>query len=127
MIKYILENSIESELFSEHSFYGKLSDYGIWDADEFWNLHKELILLSYRLKVNQAIESDVLAKVISIYVNISNLIISSVNCNDGFFISNIDISELIAFKERLDLAVVGIFSGDVISESSFDLVNPLLT
>ncbi len=41
-------------------------------------------------------------------------------------IKNLSNEKLFEFKERFEMAILGAITGEILSESSFDLVNPLL-
>lgn len=109
----------------EGSFYERLVEYGIWDEQEFWKFHKDLIDIA-KLMNHRKVEWDIATAVVRLYVKIASLISSHFNANDIFKIQNLTDSELLEFYERLDLAVVGAFSGEILDESRFDLRNPLL-
>ncbi|MCP1575214.1 hypothetical protein J2S30_003593 [Herbaspirillum rubrisubalbicans] len=109
----------------EGSFYEKLVEYGIWDEYEFWKFHKDLIDIA-KLIENRTVERDIATAVVVLYVKIASLISSHFNANDIFKIQNLSDSQILEFNERLDLAVVGAFSGEILEERRFDLRNPLL-
>lgn len=108
------------------SFYEKLTEYGIWDADEFWKLHFDLVQVAKRDNYSESIDRELALAVITLYSKINNLIFSHYNKNDIFKISNLTSDELFAFQERFEHSIIGFFSGDVIAESSYDLTNPIL-
>ena len=51
---------------------------------------------------------------------------SHFNKNDTVKLKGVTDEQLHEFMERFDLAIQGISSGEVLPESSFDLVNPLI-
>jgi hypothetical protein len=108
----------------EGSFYEKLAEYGIWDADEFWKLHFDLVQAAKKNNDSESINRKFALIVVTLYSKINNLISSHYNKNDVFQISNLTPDELLAFKERLDHSIIGVFSGEVIAESLYDLTNP---
>jgi len=57
---------------------------------------------------------------------VSTSFAANFNKNDGFVIENLDTEKLHEFMERFDMVVLGVFTGQVLPESSFDLVSPLL-
>ncbi|MFZ6736027.1 hypothetical protein ACO0LG_29175 [Undibacterium sp. Ji42W] len=73
-------------------------------------------------------------KIVKLRSNVDRLFAAHFDENDVFKILAIDnelgtvlnIDELHAFKERFDLAVTGVFSGEIFPEHTFELVNPLL-
>ena len=109
----------------EGSFYERLVEYGIWDEQEFWKFHKDLIDIA-KLTKHRKVEWDIATAVVRLYVKIASLISSHFNANDIFKIQNLSDSEILEFYERLDLAVVGAFSGEILDESRFDLRNPFI-
>lgn len=109
----------------EGSFYEQLVEYGIWDETEFWKLHKDLIVIANGLE-SRNLERAVATAVVRLYVKIASLISSHFHDNDIFKIQNLSSSEILEYNERLDLAVVGAFSGEILDENRFDLRNPLL-
>lgn len=109
----------------EGSFYEKLVEYGIWDKTEFWKLHKDLIAVAKDLD-SKKVERTVATAIVRLYVKIASLISSHFHENDIFKIKNLSNSEILEYNERLDLAIVGAFSGEILEEKRFDLKNPLL-
>lgn len=110
----------------EGSFCEKLTEYGIWDADEFWKLHFDLVQVAKRDNYSESIDRELALAVVTLYSKITNLISSHYNKNDIFKISNLTPDELLAYKERFDHSIIGVFSGEVIAESSYDLTNPMI-
>lgn len=75
---------------------------------------------------HRKVEWEIAMAVVRLYVKIASLISSHFNANDIFKIQNLTDSEILEFYERLDLAVVGAFSGEILDESRFDLRNPFI-
>lgn len=109
----------------EGSFYEKLTEHGIWDEDEFWRLHLDLTHIAQNIK-GETISRELACAIVKLYSRISSLISAQLNINDMFVISNLSQDQLFAYRERLEMAVVGVFSGEVLDESSFDLQSPFL-
>lgn len=108
------------------SFYERLADHGDWCIDEFWQLHKELVDIARSGSDSPSIERKLASAVVTLQAKISNLISAHYDANDVFTIRNLSSDELLAFRERLDHAVTGFFSGEVIAESAYELTNPLI-
>jgi hypothetical protein len=109
----------------EGSFYERLVEYGIWDEAEFWKLHSDLIRVA-QMNESQVIERDIATAVMRIYIKISSLISAHFRPNDIFSIEDLSEIQISGYKERLDLAVIGAFSGEILDERRFDLRNPFL-
>jgi Immunity protein 41 len=110
----------------EGSFYEQLTEHGRWDIDEFWILHLALTEAAIALSQSDMIKKEIALSVVTLQSKVSHLLIAHFNENDVFEISNLSVDELIDFRERFYLAVISVFSGEVIPESSFDLANPLI-
>ncbi|WP_423681469.1 hypothetical protein [Undibacterium sp. WLHG33] len=110
----------------EGSFYEQLTEFGRWDAKEFWMLHLDLINAADKFKNFDSVDKELALGIVTLQSKIARLFIAHFNERDAFKIINLSEENLYAFKERFDLAVIGVFSGEVLSEDSFDLVNPLL-
>ncbi len=108
------------------SFYERLSEYGEWDSHEFWILHLDLISTAKALSQERAIDKQLACSVVLLKTKIDNLYAAHFNSFDVFKIVNLDVEDLLAFKERFDLAILGIFSGEVFPEERFELMNPFL-
>jgi len=110
----------------EGSFYERLSQHGFWDVAEFWKLHLALVVSATDFAACTHIGRPLAAGVATLQARISNLIAAHYNAHDAFQISNLTAAELNAFSERFEHAVLAVFSGAVLPESSYDLVNPLV-
>lgn len=108
------------------SFYEQLAEFGRWDLHEFWLLHREITVISREISKNLSRNKDAVFAIITIYQKINNLILSNFDANDEYSILCVDNNDLLAYKERLDLAVLSLFSGEIYPESSFDIMNPLI-
>jgi len=123
MIEYIYHN-IPGNPQWRGSFYERLAEDGEWDIDEFWRLHFALIEAAKNPAASENINRSLALNVVQIHLRVSGLICAHFDNNDVFKIENLSREEIYAFKERLDLAVAGVFSGEVLPESSFDLKCP---
>ncbi|MES2038115.1 MAG: Imm41 family immunity protein [Pseudomonadota bacterium] len=108
------------------SFYEQLTEHGIWNKKEFWLLLSDLILAANKLKDSESVDKQLAWAIVKLQSNINGLLIAHFDEKDVFAILDMSTGELYAFKERFDLAVVGIFSGEVLPEDAFELTNPLL-
>ena len=122
----VLEQNMPGSLNWEGSFYEQLSEYGIWNADEFWKLHFELVEMANKVKRLEKIDRELAVLLVSFSVKVFNLFVAHFNKNDVFKIQNIDADAIFNFKERFELAVEGALSGEVLPESYFNLKNPLI-
>lgn len=109
----------------EGSFYEQLTEYGIWDKKEFCLLHRDLILAANQFKDSAAIDKQVACAIVTLQSNVSRLFAAHFNENDVFNILDLSNDELHACKERLDAAVVSVFSGELLTEDAFELADPL--
>jgi hypothetical protein len=125
VFEHILRN-IPGNATWEGSFCERLAEHGEWNASEFWQLHLALTQAGSVARKSDSIDRELAQCVVKMYSRISGLIAAHFDANDVFKISNLGYEELHQFKERLDLAVVGVFSGEVIPESSFELMSPLI-
>jgi hypothetical protein len=111
----------------EGSFYEKLTEHGNWCIEEFWKLHLDLVEAAQIQAHAVTIDRELALAVATLYARISNLVSAHYNINDVFQIGNLSENELLNFTERLEHAILGVFSGRVIPESSYDVSNPLVT
>lgn len=123
MVEYIYQN-IPGNPHWIGSFYERLVEYGEWNVDEFWRLHLALIEAAKNSSKSEQINRALALAVVKIHLRVSGLISAHFDNNDVFKITNLSHEEIHQFKERLDLAVSGVFSGEVLPESSFDLKRP---
>lgn len=125
MFEHILRNLPEHANW-EGSFYEQLTEYGTWNKQEFWLLHRDLILAAHELKDAATVDTQLAAAIVRLQANVDRLFIAHFDQNDVFKILDLSVDETYAFKERFEMAVVGVFSGKVLAEHAFELVNPLL-
>lgn len=110
----------------EGSFYEKLTEHCVWDADEFWKLHFDLTQAAKISNQSDQIDRELALWVCMLQTKVFRLVCAHFNQNDVFKISNLASEEIYQFIERFEMAVIGVFSGEVLSESAFDLCNPLI-
>lgn len=110
----------------EGSFYERLTEYGDWDFAEFWKLHLDLVEAACFEARSEVVSRELALAVTTLHSKVLNLISAHYNVRDGFLINNLSPDELIAFTERFEHAVLAVFSGEVIAESSYDLINPFV-
>ena len=110
----------------EGSFYEQLTEHGDWSIVEFWKLHFELVGVGRSEDLSAGVSRELALAVATLFAKITSLISAHYNLNDVFQINNLSPDELLAFSERLEHAVLGVFSGQVIAESSYELANPLI-
>lgn len=110
----------------EGSFYERLTEYGEWNEEAFWKLHREFIEVAKSVNDEPYLNKQLVHMLMFIQQRVLNLIAAHFNVNDSFQISNLSVDLVHEFKERFEMAVIGVVTGEVFSESSFDLKNPLL-
>lgn len=120
-----LERNIPGHSNWEGSFFERLSEYGEWDREAFWRLHIDLVELA-KLADENPIDRNLAYMLIYLQQRVLSLVAAHFAKNDIFSITNLKGEQLYEFKERFDMAITGVITGEVLPESSFDLVNPLL-
>lgn len=110
----------------EGSFSERLYEYYEWNIPEFWKLHKELVELAVWLRGKDEINKQLVGRILGIQKSVMAVVAAHYNKNDVVTISGVTDEQLHDFIERFDMAIMGVASGEVLPESSFDLVNPLL-
>ena len=108
------------------SFCEALAEDAVWDRDEFWRLHLELIKAGHASRAWDDISRELAGAVARIQSRVLGLIAAHYDPHDVFVIENLHADELRAYTERFDHAVLGVFSGEVLSESMYDLRSPLI-
>ena len=121
-----LERNMPGQSNWEGSFYERLTEYGEWDSESFWVLHLELLNIASNQDVNLPINRELAYMLLYLQQRVLNLISAHFTENDGFEISNINSEEIYEFKERFEMAILGAITGELLAETSFDLVNPLV-
>lgn len=107
------------------SFYERLAEYGDWNIVDFWRLHYDLVAAARSQDSSAEVNRDLALGVAMLFAKITTLISAHHNVNDVFQIKNLSTDELLAFNERLEHAVLAVFSGQVIAESSYELTSPM--
>ncbi len=110
----------------EGSFYEQLVEYGDWSIVEFWRLHFDLVSAARSEDLAAGMSRELALAVATLFAKITNLVSAHYNVNDVFRIINLSSDERLAFTERLEHAVLGVFSGQVIAESSYELTSLLI-
>ncbi|PQJ60651.1 hypothetical protein BTO10_14995 [Vibrio chagasii] len=110
----------------EHTFYGHLSEYGEWDIEKFWIFHKALIEVGMLVKEGTSVDRNLAYALLYIQHGVLVHIGSHFNSRVSWKFESIDDEELRDYAERFQLAILGAISGDIVPESSFDLINPLI-
>jgi hypothetical protein len=110
----------------EGSFYERLTECGEWDSKSFWLLHLDLLNIAKQQISSQPVDRELAYTLLLLQQKVLTLISAHFAKNDVFQIDNINTEQLYEFKERFQIAVLGAISGEVLPESSFDLVNPLV-
>lgn len=109
----------------EQSFLGRLAEDSEWNVDEFWILHAALLEVANSAKDSQVIDRDLALAVSILQQRVLRSVAAHYDPNDVLTIKGITAEDLYLFRERFEMAILGVFSGEVMSEASFDLVNPL--
>ena len=110
----------------EGSFYERLTEYGEWNAEAFWRLHLELLNIAKSANPETPIDRNLAHMLLYIQQRVFSLISSHFNQNDIYKINNVNEEMLHEFMERFEMAVLGAITSEVLPESSFNLVNPLV-
>ena len=110
----------------EGSFYERLTEYGEWDSKSFWALHLDLLNIAKQQITNQPVDRELAYMLLLLQQKVFTLTSAHFTKIDVFEISNINSEQLYEFQERFNMAILGAITGEVLPESSFDLVNPLV-
>lgn len=110
----------------EGSFSESLYEYCEWNIPEFWKLHKELLELAVWLREKDDINKQLVGRILGIQKSVWTMVTAHYNENDIVTLSGITDEQLHEFIERFDMAIMGVTTGEVLPENSFDLINPLL-
>ena len=121
-----LERNIPNHCDWEGSFYETLTEHGEWNADAFWKLHLELISIAQGVNAESPVNRELSYMLLYLQQRVLDLISAHFNKNDYFKIKNLNNEKLFEFKERFEIAILGAITGEILPESSFDLVSPLL-
>lgn len=110
----------------EGSFYERLTEYGEWNEEAFWKLHQELTEIAKSVNGEPYVSRRLMHMLVFVQERVLNLISAHFNVDDVFKISNISVDSICQFRERFQMAIIGVATGEVLPESFFDLANPLL-
>jgi hypothetical protein len=108
------------------SFYEQLAEHGIFDYDAFWKLHRDLILLAKDAKERKHVNSKLAYELLKVQQDVLRLFCSHFDKNDIFKIKGMNSEKIREFKEIFEIAVIGAISGQVLPDTSFNYLNPLL-
>ncbi len=111
----------------EETFYGYLSEHGDWDIEKFWVFHMALIEIGKEVQEGTVVGRNLVYALLYIQQGVLTHIASHFNSQVDWKFETVDDEQLFEFAERFELAILGAISGEVPAESSFDLVNPLLS
>lgn len=111
----------------EDTFYGYLSEHGEWDVEKFWVLHKALILLGRSVQKDLTVDRSLAHALLYIQQHVLTHVASHSDPRVDWKIESLNDDQLYEYTERFELAILGAISGELLPESSFDLVNPLLS
>jgi hypothetical protein len=121
-----LERNIPGNPKWEGSFFERLTEYGEWDSEAFWLLHFDLLQLAMCTDSSEPVDRNLSYMLLYLQQRVLNLISAHFAKNDSFNITDLNDKQLYEFKERFDMAILGVVTGEVLPESSFDLMNPLV-
>ena len=110
----------------EGSFYEQLTEHAVWDVDAFWQLHLYLVQSAAAQSGSGLVNRDLALAIVTLQGKVMTLVSAHYDANDVFKIRNIHPETLHSFVERFQHAMLAVISGEVLPESSYDLVNPLL-
>lgn len=110
----------------EGSFYERLTEYGEWNLDAFWKLHLDLHRIASAVGSSDSLDRDLATNLLTLQQKVLNLIAAHFHKNDVFRIENVTEEMLSALTERFEFAIIDAVTGEIVPESAFDLVNPLL-
>jgi hypothetical protein len=111
----------------EQSFYGYLSEYGEWDLEKFWVFHKALVEVAKEVDSEGQVDRELSYALLYIQQKVLTHISSHFNPAIEWQFTSINDDQLYELQERFELAILGAISGQVIDETSFDTLNPLLS
>lgn len=124
-LEAIFENLPGSQHWSA-SFWGRLVEDCVWDIQQFWRLHDALLAVAESLQTSPVLDRGLACAVVRIQARVLGAFSAHYDSSDHFNISNLDDQELRDYVERFEHAVLAVFSGEVLPESSYDLQPPSL-
>lgn len=107
------------------SFWGRLVEDGVWDEQAFWKLHAALNSLARANGGSVSIDRATAQAVCKVQARVLGCVASHYDPGDVFEITNLGDERLRDFVERFEHAVLSVFSGEVLPESSYALRSPL--
>ncbi|MCX7553110.1 Imm41 family immunity protein [Marinicella sp. S1101] len=110
----------------EKTFFGFLSEFGDWHVEKFWVFHKALIDIGKKVDKKGSVDRELSYALLYIQDSVLTHIASHFDPAIDWQFTSIAGEEIYGFKERFELAILGAISGEVIPETSFDLINPLI-
>ena len=110
----------------EGSFYEILTEYAEWNHDAFWRLHLELTEIAQAVDQNQPVDRALALNLLTLQEKVMHLQVCHHDPKDSYVIQNISRDQLRDFMERFDYAIRGALSGEVLPETKFELINPLI-
>ncbi|MFL0811456.1 MAG: immunity 41 family protein [Agarilytica sp.] len=125
-MKNLLRNFPHCKEYSDDSFTGIWHEQARWDEAEYWLLDKCIYDLSEKY-LSEEIPRKVAWPLARIFSYIMMSIQAHYNSNDGFEIESLDDEMMFKFRERFQIVVEGFFKGDMPKNTSFGIVNPLLS
>jgi hypothetical protein len=109
----------------DESLWGRLVEDGVWDEQAFWELHAALISLARINNGSALIDRATAQAVCKIQARVLGCVASHRDPDDVFKITNLSDERLGDFVERFEHAVLSVFSGEFLPESSYALRSPL--
>ncbi|PQJ63632.1 hypothetical protein BTO10_02100 [Vibrio chagasii] len=110
----------------ENTFYGCLAECGVWDTEKFWFFHRALTQIGELVQQDTDVDRNLVYALLYIQHGVLTHIGSHFDPRVDWKVESIDDEDLQEYAERFQIAVLSAISGKVMSESSFDLTNPLL-
>ena len=111
----------------EKTFYGHLSEFGEWNIEKFWVFHKALVTIGKQVEEGTEVNRNLAHTLLYIQQRVLTHVASHFNPAIDWQFESINDEQIYEYIERFELAILGAISGEVIPESSFDIVNPLLS
>jgi hypothetical protein len=108
--------------YNEGSFSAILHEKCIWQRDQYWLLEWALFDLISRNEMRE----DMYAPVFRIFTTTIGAIISHLDQNDLFEITNLNRDEVYEFRDRIRIIFEGFFARRIPERVMFEDVNPLL-
>ncbi|GIP21037.1 Imm41 family immunity protein [Paenibacillus sp. J22TS3] len=120
-MKQILINNFKC---LEGSFIYGLHENAHFDVSAFWDYYNSLVFITKETKENRDLDRKTTDMVCYTYSYIMRSLVWNFCPDDLYSISNLPADDLNLYVERLEIAFMGYIKGQVINDSSFELVNP---